>query len=107
MLGNDHGGIDFAGADVFAGLVFVRVLDGGEGLDVNGDGVEAFADFDGLGTVVVVNHGDAGAGDLAAEGIAHDEQLQDRHHQGHDHEHGRAEELAHLALDDGKHSVHG
>ena len=107
LRGNDDGGVDLAGAHIFAGLHLVGVLDGGEGLDVDGDGVEALADLDGLRAVIVVDDGDVRADDLAAEGVAHDEQLQDRHHQRHDHQRGRAEELAHLALDNGEHSVHG
>ena len=42
--GNDDGGVDFAGAHVFAGLHLVGVVEGGEGLDVDGDGVEGLAE---------------------------------------------------------------
>ena len=107
LLGDDDCGVDLAGAHVFAGLHLVVVLDGGEGLDVDGDGVEGLAQLDGLRAVIVIDNSDALAGDLSAEGVAHDEQLQDGHHQRHDHQHGRAEKFAHLALDDGKHSTHG
>ena len=45
LRGNDDGGVDFAGAHVFARLHFVGVVDGGEGLDVGGDGVEGLAEL--------------------------------------------------------------
>ena len=107
LLRNDDRGIDFAGAHVLARLHLVVVLDGGEGLDVGGDGIEGLAHLYRLRSMVVIDHGDVRAHDLAAEGIADDDQLQNRQHQRHDHQRGRAEKLAHLALDDGKHSVHG
>ncbi len=107
LCGNDDGGIDLAGAHILAGLHLVGVLDGGEGLDVDGDGVEGLAQPDCLGAVIGIDDGNLFSGNLSAEGIAHDEQLHDRHHQGHDHQHRRAKELAHLAFDDGKHSIHG
>ena len=107
LRGDDDGPVDFTGAHVFAGLYFVGVLDGGKGLDIDGNRVKGLADFDGLRAVIVIDDGNALANYLSAEGIAHDEQLQNRHHQRHDHERGRAEEFAHLALDNGEHSVHG
>ncbi len=99
--------IDLAGAHVLARLHLGRVLHCGEGLDVDGDGVEGLAHLHCLRPVVVVDHGHVRAHDLAAKRIAHDDQLQNRHHQRHDHQRGRAEKFAHLALDNGKHSVHG
>ena len=107
LRGNDDGGIDFAGADVFFGLALVSVFDGSEGGDVDGDGVERFADLDGLRAVIVVDYGNVGAADFAAERVAKDDELHERQHHRHDHENGRAEELAHFALDNGEHSVHG
>ena len=104
---NDHRRVDLAGAHVFARLHFVGVLDGREGLDVHRDGVEGLAHLHRLRPVVVVHHGHVRADDFAAEGVADDDKLQNRHHQRHDHERGRAEELAHFALDDGEHPVHG
>jgi hypothetical protein len=57
--------------------------------------------------MVVVNHGDARVHDLAAEGVAQDDQLHQGQHQRHDHQDRGAKELAHFALDNGEHSVHG
>ncbi len=107
MLGDNYRGVDFAGAHVFARRDFIGVIDGGEGLDIGGDGIEGLAHFDRLRSVIVIDDGDVRADDFAAECVADDDQLQDGHHQRHDHQRGRAEELAHFALDNGEHSVHG
>ena len=52
---NDDCRIDLAGAHVFARLLLVVVGDGGEGADVDGDGVKGLADLDRLRAVVVVD----------------------------------------------------
>ena len=59
----------------------VSVVDGGEGLDIDGDGLEGFTDLDGLRTVVVVHNSHAGANNFSAECIAQDDKLNQGQHQ--------------------------
>ena len=49
LSGDDDGGVDLAGAYVFAGLSLVVVVDGGEGLDIDGDGGKGFANLTACG----------------------------------------------------------
>ena len=84
--GNDHCSIDFAGAHIFPGLLLIVVGDGGEGADIDGDGIEGFFDLERLRAAVVIDNAHARAANLAAEGVAQDDQLDQRkrhrdHHQ--------------------------
>ena len=68
--------------------------------------MEGFDDAHGLRAVVFIHQGHARVVDFAAKGVAQNDELHQGHDHGGDHERGRAEELAHLALDDGHHAVH-
>ena len=57
--------------------------------------------------MVFIHNGHAGIANLSSEGVAQNDELHQGKDHGRDHERGRAEKLAHLALDDGKHAVHG
>jgi hypothetical protein len=71
LLGDDDGAVDSARAHVFPSFVLVGVVNGGEGLDVGRDGIEALADLQRLRAPIVVHNSHARAHDLAAKGVAH------------------------------------
>ena len=56
--------------------------------------------------MVLVDHPDAKVLHLAAEGVAENHQLRDRHKERHDDERRAAAKSAQLAFDDGPHPVH-
>ena len=104
---NDDRALDLAVAHVFHRLLIVVVVDGLKVRDVGPDGVEGLADPYRLRAAVLIDHAQLRVPDLAAEGVAQNDQLHQRKHHRHQHQRRRAEELAHLAFDDGHHSVHG
>jgi hypothetical protein len=104
---NDERAFEASLANVFAGADLVGVRHGAEGADVGLHGVESLIDAHCLGTVILIDDGYAGIADFSTEGVAEDDELHERHDHGGDHECRGAEKLAHLALDDGEHSIHG
>ena len=72
------GGVEPAGAHRFLGLLFAAAGDGPEGADVGRHRGERFVHPQGLGAAVVVDDAHARLGDLAAEGVAQDDQLDQR-----------------------------
>ena len=91
---------------VFHGLLLVVIGDGHKGPNIGAHGIESFLDPHRLWSAVLVYDGNLGVANLAAKGVAQDDQL----HQGKDHrcqhQSGRAEEFAHFALDYRHHPIH-
>ena len=75
---DDHRSVDFAGAHVFSRLLLIVIGDRGEGADIDGDGVEGLFDFERLRAAIVIDNAHARAANLAAEGVAQDNQLDQR-----------------------------
>ena len=99
--------VDPALAQVAQSGGLVVVGDRGEGAGVGGHGLEHLLQLDRRHAVVVVHHPDLEMLDLAAEGVAQDDQLDERHDHGHDHQGGAAAEAAQVAFDDGPDADHG
>ena len=72
---NDHSAIDLSCAHVFARLLLVVVWHRGEGTDVYRDRVKRLVNLQRLGLAVVVDHPHARPANLAAKGVAEDEEL--------------------------------
>ena len=56
--------------------------------------------------MILIDHRDLEVLDVAAEGVAEDDQLDDREHHRHDDQHRTAAEAPHLTLDDGESATH-
>ena len=84
----------------------IGVGEGVVGFGVGGDGVEHFLEADGGEAVVLVDDADLEVFEVAAEGIAEDDELGEGHDDGDHDEGGAAAEAAEVAFDDGPDSVH-
>src|SRR5581483_9546686 len=104
---NDDCALDFAVTDILHGLLVVIVVDGHEGADIGAHRIESFANLQRLSTAVLIDQSHLGIANLAAKGIAQHNELHQWKDHRHQHQGGGAEELAHLALDDGQHAIHG
>src|SRR5262249_16856405 len=107
LRGNDDCALDLSVAYIFHRLFVVVVVDGHEGSDVGAHRVEGLADLECLRAAVLVHQPYLGVANLAAEGVPQDDQLHQGKYHRHQHQGGRTEELAHFALDDSQHSIHG
>src|SRR5581483_2131326 len=104
---NNHRALDLAIAHILHRLLVVVVVHRLEGANVGAHGIEGLANFERLGAAVLVHYSEARVAYLAAEGVAqHDQLHQGKYHGGH-HQRRGTEELAHFALDNRHHSVHG
>ena len=103
---NDDGAVELAGAHVFHGLLVAVVGNGSEGVRVGLDRGQSFANFHRLRALILIDDAEACVLDLAAEGVAQHDELDQWKHHGYQHQRRRAEEFAQFALDNGPHSIH-
>src|ERR1017187_1583036 len=103
---DDHGAVELAVAYVLYGLFLVAIVNRDEGANVRAHGIKSFANLQRLRASVLIDDGEARVANLPAERIAQDDELYQRKNHGREHERRRTEKLAHLALDNGHHSVH-
>jgi len=78
-----------------------------EGANIGGPQSGRLRDLQSLFSMVVIHNSHASVRDLAAKGIAKDDELYQRQSHGHQHQGGGAKELSHLPFDNGPHAVHG
>ena len=86
MPRDDHRTIDFSCAHIFPRLLLIVVGDGGEGADIDRDRLERLVDLQRLRAAVVVDDRQPCIADLATEGVAEDDQLDQRKHHRHHHQ---------------------
>ena len=70
--------VDFARAHIFPRLLLIVIGDGGEGADIDGNGVKGLFDFERLRAAIVIDNAHARAANLAAKSVAEDHQLHQR-----------------------------
>src|SRR5438132_539582 len=66
---DNDGALDFPVADVLHGLLVAVVVDRLEGTNVGVDGVEGFADLQGLGAAVLIHYPQLGVTNLSANSV--------------------------------------
>src|ERR1019366_3836366 len=103
---DDHGAVELAVAYVLYGLFLIAIVNGDEGANVRAHGIKSFANLQRLRASILIDNGEACVANLPAKSIAQDNELYQRENHGRKHERWRTEKLAHLALDNGHHSVH-
>jgi hypothetical protein len=104
---DNHSALDFSVANVVARAGLVVVVDGQEGAHVGAHRVESLPDLQRLRATILIDDTEARIFYLAAERIAQHDELHQRKNHGRQHQGGRAEELAHFALDNRHHPIHG
>ena len=103
---NNHRALNLAVTHILHRFFVVVVVDGHEGPNIGADGIEGFTNLQSLWPAVLIDDADSGVANLATEGVAQNDELHQGKYHRRQHERGRTEELAHLALDNGHHPVH-
>ena len=98
--------VDAPVAQVLDGLALIAVVHGFEGARPGGNRARQLANPDRRQPAILIDDADLQVLDVAAEGIAEDDELHDRHDQHHDDEHRAPPEPAELTFDDGPCSLH-
>ena len=88
------------------GGALVVVIGGQEGARVRAHGADALQHIHRFRSPIQVDHAQDDVLDIAAEGVAQDDQLHQRQHQRGEEQRRAAAELAHVALDQGQSSLH-
>jgi hypothetical protein len=98
--------VDLPIAQVAVRRGLVAVGDGVEGPGVDRDGLAHFFHLDGRNAVVLIDDANAQVLDFSPEGVAKDDELNQRHDHRDDDEDGAAAKSPQVALDDGPDSDH-
>ena len=106
MLRNDQNPAQHALAQVADGRALVVVIGGQEGACVGAHGADALQHIHRFRSAIQIDHAQNDVLDIAAEGVAQNDQLHQRQHQRGENQRRAAAEFAHIALDQGQSSLH-
>ena len=106
MLRNDQNPAQHALAQVVESGALVVVIGGQEGARIGAHGAHALQHIHRFRSAIQIDHAQDDVLDVAAEGVAQDDQLHQRQHQRGEDQRRAAPELAHIALHQGQSSLH-
>src|SRR5271157_1012033 len=104
---NNHRSLNLPVAYVLPRLHFVVIRNRNKRPRIRPHRVKRFLDPDRLRPMILIHDPHLCVADLSAKRIPQHDQLHQRHHHRHHHQRRRPEKLAHLALDNRHHPVHG